>query len=228
MNYDRPYTIQRNDLDVQNTLLFPRDPQGSLRKPIPTEPTCLHFQAQAMDKMFNVERQRRVTLDRDVGIQSGRLHDPYHFDTGEGAVSECELIDDSDTKSGLDERADCRAEPCADGDIVVELLAGKDFSHHPPIGICRVNANQWAADDFRRGKFLATRKLMPNRHNAKQLPRRERQEVEAGVIETIAHCNALTSAEQNKIDGLLDLGDVDIDRQVGVTPPHPLDGTGAP
>src|SRR5215475_8277201 len=120
-------------------------------------------------------------------------------------MGKCELIDDSNTKPRLDERADGCAEPCTDGDIVVELLAGKDSRHDPPVGICRVNAYQRVADDIRRGNLLAACKLMPHRHDAEQLPRRKRQEVEAGVIEPIAHRNAITSAEKKKIDGLLDL-----------------------
>ena len=63
----------------------------------------------------------------------------------------------------------------------------------------------------------------PDRDDAEQLARRKRQEVEAGVIEPIAHGNAITSAEQQIIDGLLDLEDVDVDSQFRVAPPHPLD-----
>src|ERR1700752_3579828 len=67
---------------------------------------------------------------------------------------------------------------------------------------------------------------MPRRYDAEQLPRRERQEVEAGMMEPIAHRDAITPAEQEKIDGLLDLEDVDVDPQVGISSPHPLDRAG--
>lgn len=90
-----------------------------------------------------------------------------------------ELIDDGDTQSCLDQRADRRAEPRTDGDIVVELLTRKDSGHDAPIGISRVNADQRIADDFRRGNLLASSKFMPDRDDAEQLARRKRQEVEA-------------------------------------------------
>jgi hypothetical protein len=38
--------------------------------------------------------------------------------------------------------------------------------------------------------------------------------------------NAITSAEQQKIDSFLDLEDVDVNSQVGVTPPYLLDRSG--
>ena len=71
---------------------------------------------------------------------------------------------------------------------------------------------------WRPGKFV------PARHDAEQLARRQRQEVEAGVIEPIAHGDAIAPAEQQVIDGFLDLEDVDVDAQLRVAPPDSLDG----
>jgi hypothetical protein len=64
---------------------------------------------------------------------------------------------------------------------------------------------------------------MPGGHDAEQLARRQRQEIEAGVLELVAHGDAIAPAEQEIIDRLLDFQDVDVDAQVRIAPPHPLD-----
>src|SRR5882672_11226568 len=43
------------------------------------------------------------------------------------------------------------------------------------------------------------------------------------MLEPVAHGDAIAAAQQQIIDGLLDLEDVDIDPQIGIAPPHPLD-----
>src|SRR5258706_7558493 len=146
------------------------------------EPEGLHFRTQAMDEMLDVKRQRRAALHRDVSIEFGTVDDAQQFNAGETAMGNGELIDDGDTKPGLDQDADRSAEPGANGDIVVELLAGKDFGHDATIGVSRINPYQRIADDFRCGYLLATRKFMAFGDDAKQLARRKGQEVEARVI----------------------------------------------
>ena len=64
---------------------------------------------------------------------------------------------------------------------------------------------------------------MPRRHDAEQFAGRQRQEVEAGMIEPIAHGDAIATAQQQIIDGLLDLEDVDVDPQLRIAAPNPLD-----
>src|SRR6185436_3715251 len=166
---------------MHNIRLFFRNPQGCLLWTISIDPAGLHFQTQAIDEMFGVKRQRRAALYRDVSIEFGGFDDPKLFDTGEAAMGDGELIDHGNTEPRLDQRADRRAEPRTDGYVVLEFLAGKDLGHDAPIGIGRINANQRITDDFRRRDLLAARKLMPDRHDAEQLARRKRQEVEAGV-----------------------------------------------
>src|ERR1700676_283061 len=172
--------IQHNYPDIQkhNILLFLGDAQGSLGRPVSTETAGLHFQTKAMDEMFDVKRQRRATLHRDVSLEFGRFGYTYQFETWKAAMGNRELIDDGDTEPGLDQRAHRGAEPRADGDIVVELLAGKDFGHDAPVGIRWVDADQRIADDFRRRNLLAACKWMPDRNDAEQLARRQRHEVE--------------------------------------------------
>ena len=75
----------------------------------------------------------------------------------------------------------------------------------------------------RGGDLLAARELVAGRHDAVQLARRERHEVEAGMIEPVAHGDALALAEQEIVDRLLDLEDVDVDAQIGIAPPDALD-----
>src|SRR5712672_631002 len=90
-----------------------------------------------MDEMLDVKRQRRAALHRDVSIEFGRFDDAQQFNAGETAMGNGELIDDGDTKPGLDQCADRGAEPGANGDIVVELLAGKDFVYVATIRLTR-------------------------------------------------------------------------------------------
>src|SRR5450631_283402 len=179
-----------------------------------------------MDEMFDVKRLRRATFHRNVSFEFGGFDDWYQFEAGKAVVRNSELVHDGDTKSRLYQRANGRAEPRTDGDVVIELLAAKDFGHDAPVRISWVNADQRITDDFRRRNLLAAGKWVTDRNDADQFARRKRQEVEAGVIEPIAHRNAIASAKQQKIDRFLDLEDVDVNSQVGVTPPDALDRSG--
>src|SRR5882757_433064 len=209
-----------------NILLFPGAAYGRLRRPISTESAGLHFQPQTMDEMLDVKRLRRTALHRNVSFEFGGFDDWYQFEAGKAAMGNSELVHDGDTQSRLYQRADGRAKPRTDGDVVFEFLAGKNFGHDAPVGISWVNADQRIADDFRRGNLLAACKWVTERDDAEQLARRKGQEVEAGVIEPIAHRNAIASTKQQEIDRLLDLEDVDVNSQVGVTPPDALDRAG--
>ena len=176
--------------------------------------------------MLDVKRQRRTALHGDVGIEFGRLDDTQQFDAGIATMRDGELIDHRDAEPRLDQRADRGAEPRPDRDVVAEFVAGKDLGHDPAVGIGGVDADQRIADHFRSRNLLAPGEFVSKRHDAKQFARCQRQEVEAGVVEPIAHGDAIAAVEQEIIDGLLDLEDVDVDAKLGVAPPHALDGAG--
>ncbi len=137
-----------------------------------------------------------------------------------------ELIDHRDPEPGLDQRADRGAKPRPDRDVVAEFIAGEDFGHDAAIGVVGIDADQGIADDFRRRDLLAAGQLVAIGDDAEQFTRGQRQEVEAGMIEPVAHGDAIAPAEQEIIDGLLDFQDIDVDAQFRIAPPHPLDGAG--
>src|SRR5206468_318537 len=47
--------------------------------------------------------------------------------------------------------------------------------------------------------------------------------VEPGMLEPVAHRYALAAAEQEIVDGFLQLEDVDVDAEIGIAAPHALD-----
>src|SRR5580704_2789230 len=160
-----------------NMMLFSSDPRRLGPWSILFGPEGLHLGTQAMDEMLDVKRQRHAVLNRNVGIEFGRFDDSQLLNAWEPAIGDGELIDDGDTKTGLDQCADGSAEPCADGDIVAQFLAGEDFGHDAAIGVSRINADQRIPDHFRCGYLLATRKFVAFGDDAKQLARRKRKEV---------------------------------------------------
>jgi hypothetical protein len=88
--------------DKHNIMLFFADTWHLRPRSISFEREGLHFRTQALDEMLDVKRQRRAALHRDVSIEFGRFDDSQLFNAGETAVGNGELIDDGDTKPGLD------------------------------------------------------------------------------------------------------------------------------
>src|SRR5258708_2273428 len=149
-----------------NSLLFLGASKGRLRRPISTEPAGLHFQPQAIDEMFDVKRLRRAALHSNVSFEFGWFNDWYQFEAGKTAVGNSNVGRDGNTEPRLYQRADGRAEPRTDGDVVVELLPPKDLGHDASVGISWVNADQRIADDFRRRNLLAACKWVTDRDDA--------------------------------------------------------------
>src|SRR6202163_3112952 len=82
-----------------------------------------HFRPQALDEMFDVERERRAAFHRDVSVESRGLGNPKQIDAGIAAMRDGELIDDCNSKTCLDQRADGCSETRSDGDVVGQLIA---------------------------------------------------------------------------------------------------------
>src|SRR3954466_10088809 len=150
-----------------------------------------HFRAQAFDEMLDMERQRRAAFHRNVSVEPGRLDNPEQLDAGIAAMGDGELVDHGNAEAGLDQRAYGGAEARADGDVVTEFLARKYLRHDPPIGIVGIDADQRIADDLGSRDLLASREFVPRRYDAEQLARRQRQEIEAGMIEPVTHGDAI-------------------------------------
>ena len=77
-----------------------------------------HFRPQALNEMFDVQRQRRAAFHRDVRVESRRLGDPKQVDAGITPMRDGELIDDRNSKTCLDQGTDGSAETRSDGDVV--------------------------------------------------------------------------------------------------------------
>ena len=60
--------------------------------------------------MSGIGRQRRAALDRDEGIEAGRLRDLQKRHAGKAAMGYRKLVDDGNPEPGLDQRADGVAE----------------------------------------------------------------------------------------------------------------------
>src|SRR3979411_1708054 len=108
-------------------MLFFTCPRRCRPQPVTLGSEGLHFGAQTRDEMLDVKRQWRAALHCNVSIEFGGLDDSEELDTRVATMGDGELIDDSDTKAGLDQCAHCGTESRPDGDIVTELLAGKKF-----------------------------------------------------------------------------------------------------
>src|SRR5216683_8266892 len=115
----------------------------------------LHLRTQAIDEELRMERQWRTPLDRDERVEERRLDDAQQLDARHAAMCHGELIDDGDPKPGLDQRADRSAEARLDGDVIGELMAGKDTRHDAAVGIVRVDADQRMTGHLGGGDLVA-------------------------------------------------------------------------
>src|SRR5216684_5390164 len=126
-----------------------------------------HFRPQALDEMFDVERERRAAFHRDVSVESSGLGNSKEINAGIAAMSDGELIDDRDSKTCLDQRTDGCSETRPDGDVVGQFIAREYLGHDAPIGIVGVDSDEWVADHFSGGDLFPSREFMSLRHDAK-------------------------------------------------------------
>src|SRR5258708_14682571 len=92
--------------DKHNIMLIFPSPRNGLLRPASHQSYGAHFRPQAVNKMFDVMRQRRAALHCDISVELGRLGDAQQFDAGIAAMGDGELIDHRDPEPGLDQRAD--------------------------------------------------------------------------------------------------------------------------
>src|SRR4051812_36118248 len=182
-----------------------------------------HLRAQGLDEILDMKRQRRAALHRDIGVESRRLGDLDQLDAGIAPMGHRELVDDGDAEPRLDQRTDRGAEAGADGDVVLEAVAREDLGHDPPVGIVGIDADQRIGRDLGGGDLLAPGELVARRHDGIELARGERHEVEPGMLQAVAHRHALAAAEHEIVDGFLELENVDVNAEIRIAPPDPLD-----
>src|SRR5216684_7749399 len=86
-----------------NTMLFFWDARHRRRGAVSAWVNRTHFRPQALDEMFDVQRERRAAFDRDVGVEASGLGDPKQLNAGIAAMRDGELIDDRNSKTCLDQ-----------------------------------------------------------------------------------------------------------------------------
>src|SRR5260363_346918 len=113
-------TITQLSAEPNIMLSFAGRRLGRLRRRAAARLHRAHLGAQAIDEVLGIERQRRSTLDGDVGVETGRLGDLDELDARIAAMRHRELVDDRDAEPGLHERTDRGAEARLDRDVVAQ------------------------------------------------------------------------------------------------------------
>src|SRR5450631_4952226 len=103
-------------------MLFFPNPRRRRRRTISAGFNGAHFGTQALDEMFDVERERGAAFHRNVSVESRGLGNPKQVDAGIAAMRDGELIDNCYSKTCLDQRTDGCSETRSDGDVVGQFI----------------------------------------------------------------------------------------------------------
>src|SRR5712692_3240863 len=106
-----------------NTMLFFLDARHRRRGAVSAWVNRTHFRPQALNEMFDVQRERRAAFHSDVGVEASGLGDPNQLNAGIAAMRDGELIDHRNSKTCLDQGTDGGAETRSDGDVVGQFMA---------------------------------------------------------------------------------------------------------